>query len=83
MEIDETRRKVCLVRVLDGDDWVAAFVIDGRDYDTVEDYERAVTEAARAIDKHWIPAEFETSYIRPGEPRFPQPTWEKYRKSLE
>lgn len=75
--------EVCLVRIKSDGDWVAAFVIDGRNYASREEYERVVAEAFDAVNASRLVAEFETGAIGAAEPAFRLPSWEQYRESLD
>ncbi len=85
MPFRDSGRKVCVVTVLRGDDdWVVAFVIDGRKYPTPEDFTRVKREAFRAINRRWrLVMEFETSAVDADEPDFPYPSWEEFEAMLE
>lgn len=72
--------EVCIVRIPSDGDYAAAFVIDGRNYDCAEDFERVVREAFEKLNSRSISAEFETSSIGTDEPAFQLPSWEEYRR---
>lgn len=82
MENWKSNPEICIVRIKSDDDWAAAFVIDGRNYATREDYERVVTDAFDGVNSSRLAAEFETSSVGLAEPPFRLPSWEQYRESL-
>ncbi|WP_040794528.1 hypothetical protein [Nocardia higoensis] len=76
-------REICIVRVRRNDRWRAEFVIDGRRYDTAEEFERVTTEAFLTINEQRIVAEFGTSEVSDSEPPLRLPSWEEYRSTLD
>lgn len=71
-----------IVWVKRNDRWRAEFVIDGRRYDTAEEFERVKTEAVLAINGRRIVAEFETSDVSDSEQPLVLPSWEAYLSTL-
>jgi hypothetical protein len=71
-----------IIRIKEGDDWRAAFVIDGRGYTDSEAVRTARRDALRELQRRGIPAEFETSSVGPQEPPLPLPSWEEFREGL-
>jgi hypothetical protein len=71
-----------IVRIKEGDDWRAAFVIDGRRYPDAASAAAAIDESARELDRLRIPAEVVSSPIRADEPAPGLPSWEEFREGL-
>lgn len=82
MWVGGERRQICVVRVRRDDRWRAEFVIDGRRFDTAEEFRRATDEAFLEINGRPIVAEFETSDVSDAEPRMRLPSWEQFRSRL-
>lgn len=76
-------REQWLVKILDGGDLRAAFVIDGRDYADPADAEAVSDEAFAELGRRRIPAEFEVRQVGPAEPRRRLPSWEEYRRRFD
>ncbi|MFD0000456.1 hypothetical protein [Nocardia sp. NPDC127526] len=70
--------KICIVRTKSDTEWSAAFAIDGRDYDTHDEFHRAVLAAFDVLAVSDVIAEFETSPVGIAEP-VQLPTWSEYR----
>ncbi|MFD4355405.1 hypothetical protein ACFWPK_25575 [Nocardia sp. NPDC058519] len=85
MPFQDSGREVCVVTTLRGDDeWIVAFVIDGRKYPSAADFDRVVRDAFIQINRRWrLIAEFETRAVGIGEPDYEFPSWEDFRGMLE
>ncbi|MFD7259228.1 hypothetical protein [Streptomyces sp. NPDC059874] len=75
-------RDICVVRIKDGDDWSARFVIDGRRYADPDAVDALSLEAFDELQRRRVPAEFETREVSPTEPAMRLPSWEEYRRHL-
>ncbi|WP_157762205.1 hypothetical protein [Nocardia yamanashiensis] len=75
--------EACIVRTKKGNEWFAAFAIDGRNYASRQEFIETVTTAFDLLNSMAVAAEFETGPVGPGEPVFKLPTWEEYRESVQ
>ena len=80
--MSDVNRDICYVWIKDGDDWSATFVIDGRRYADPEAVDELTMEAFDELQRRRIPAEFETTEVRPTQPASRLPSWEQYRQRL-
>lgn len=82
IDVNDERGWVHIVRIKQGNDWPAAFVIDGREYVDSEAVRAAVEHAYDEFERRRIPAEVESRPVSPTEPPRKLPSWEQYRQQL-
>lgn len=76
----DRREFVHVAMVKEGDDdWRAAFVIDGRRYETEEAVKSELDEAYDFLHANRIPAEFEVRRPSDTDPDLQLPSWPEYK----
>ena len=82
IDVNDWRSRLHIVRVKQGDDWRAVFVIDGREYADSEAVQAAVQHAHQELQRRRIPAEIECQSVSPTEPPRELPSSEEYWRQL-
>ncbi|MGH3426503.1 MAG: hypothetical protein ACREP9_23365 [Candidatus Dormibacteraceae bacterium] len=82
IDVNDWRGRLHIVRIKQGDDWPAIFVIDGREYASSEEVQAAVHHTHKELQRRRIPAEIESRPVTIAEPRRRLPSSGEYWRQL-